>query len=177
MEYRSYCNWRSWYTLQRIIKGTGWLGNYCIIESGQNTEKSPGNLRRVAVTQTSVKDYQLTLMRRNDDDDEDNNWVLRKISPVNSDLFFMVQGMLRNVCVYVFIGSPKLFSIFLEQLFFFIKPHFWLDVKLYNFLTIFGDCQYHFGFLFDRQMCRNTFMSKQPGPKINLMRRFLLPFQ
>ena len=36
--------------------------NYYIIENGQNTEKSPGNLRRLAVTQTPVKDYQLTLM-------------------------------------------------------------------------------------------------------------------
>ena len=36
--------------------------NYNIIENGQNTEKSPGDLRRLAVTQTSVKDHQLTLM-------------------------------------------------------------------------------------------------------------------
>ena len=54
-----------------IIKGTGGLGswqmsrdhpNYDIIENVQNTEKSPGHLRRFAVTQTPVKDYQLTLM-------------------------------------------------------------------------------------------------------------------
>ena len=36
--------------------------NYYIIENGQNTEKSPGDLRRLAVTQTPVKDHQLTLM-------------------------------------------------------------------------------------------------------------------
>ena len=36
--------------------------NYSIIENGQNTEKSPGDLRRLAVTQTLVKDHQLTLM-------------------------------------------------------------------------------------------------------------------
>ena len=56
---------------QRIIKGTGGIGNkrtsgdhpnYYIIENGQNTEMSPGNLRRLAVTQTSMKDYQPTLM-------------------------------------------------------------------------------------------------------------------
>ena len=35
---------------------------YSIIEISQNTEKSPGDLRRVAVTETSVKDHQLTLM-------------------------------------------------------------------------------------------------------------------
>ena len=32
------------------------------IKIGQNTEKSPGDLRRLAVTQTPVKDHQLTLI-------------------------------------------------------------------------------------------------------------------
>ena len=54
-----------------IIKETGGLGsrrtsgdhpNYYIIENGQNTEKSPGDLKKLAVTQTPVKDHQLTLM-------------------------------------------------------------------------------------------------------------------
>ena len=51
-----------------LIKGTGRHGNngtsidYCIVEISQNIEKSPGDLRRLAVTQTSVKDYQLTLI-------------------------------------------------------------------------------------------------------------------
>ena len=36
------------------------IPNYCIIEIGQNTEKSPGDLRRLAVAQTSVKEHQLT---------------------------------------------------------------------------------------------------------------------
>ena len=35
--------------------------NYSIVEIGQNTEKSPEDLRRLAVTQTPVKDHQLTL--------------------------------------------------------------------------------------------------------------------
>ena len=48
----------------RIIKETGGFGgsrssgddpNYNIIENGQNTAKSPGDLRRLAVTQTPVK--------------------------------------------------------------------------------------------------------------------------
>ena len=38
--------------------------NYCITEIGQNTEKSPRDLRRLAVTQTPVKDQQLTLLRK-----------------------------------------------------------------------------------------------------------------
>ena len=33
-----------------------------IMEDGQNTETSPGELRRLAVTQTPVKNHQLTLM-------------------------------------------------------------------------------------------------------------------
>ena len=33
-----------------------------LVENGQNTEKSPGDLRRLAVTQNPVKDHQLTLM-------------------------------------------------------------------------------------------------------------------
>ena len=36
--------------------------NYSIIEGGQNTEKSPRDLRRLAVTQSPVKDHQLKLM-------------------------------------------------------------------------------------------------------------------
>ena len=64
------CDWCSWYSHQRLIKGTGELGNkrmsgehpYYIIENGRNTEKSLGVLRRLAVTQTSVKDHQLMLM-------------------------------------------------------------------------------------------------------------------
>ena len=58
------CDWCFWYSHQRIIKGTGGLGgwrarrdhqNYNIIENSQSTEKSPGDKRRLAVTQTPVK--------------------------------------------------------------------------------------------------------------------------
>ena len=63
-------DWCVWHSHQRIINGTGGLRNkrsgdhpnYCIIENGQNTEKSPGDLWRLAVTQTPVKNYQLKLM-------------------------------------------------------------------------------------------------------------------
>ena len=52
-------------------KWTGGLGNWrtggdhpndSIIENSQNTQKSRGDLRRLAVTQTPVKNHQLTLM-------------------------------------------------------------------------------------------------------------------
>ena len=36
--------------------------NYSIIEIGQNTEKSPGDLGRLTLTQTPLKSNQLTLM-------------------------------------------------------------------------------------------------------------------
>ena len=65
------CDWCFCYSHQNIIKGTGGLGgrrtsadhpDYNIIENRQNTEKSPGDLRRLAVTQTPVKDHQLMLI-------------------------------------------------------------------------------------------------------------------
>ena len=65
------CNWCSWYSHQKIGYMTGGLGNNgmsgdctndSIIEIGQNTEKSPRGLKKLADTQTSLKDHQLTLM-------------------------------------------------------------------------------------------------------------------
>ena len=62
---------RVWYSNSRMIKGNGRLGNkttsrdhpnYYISENSQNTEKSSGDLRRLAVTQTPVKNHQLKLM-------------------------------------------------------------------------------------------------------------------
>ena len=34
----------------------------CIIKIGQNTKKSPGNLRRLAVTKIQVRNHQITLV-------------------------------------------------------------------------------------------------------------------
>ena len=64
-------NWCVWYNPQRIGKGFGRLGNkrtsgdhpnYSIIKIGQNTEKSPGDLKRLAVTHIPVENPQLTLV-------------------------------------------------------------------------------------------------------------------
>ena len=64
-------DWCFWHSNKRIIKGPGGLGswrtsgdhqNLGIIENDQNTEKSPGDLKRLAVTQTPVKTHQLTLV-------------------------------------------------------------------------------------------------------------------
>ena len=46
-------------------KGEGTSGdhpNYSIIKIGQNTEKSPGDTMRLAVTQTLVRNHRLTLV-------------------------------------------------------------------------------------------------------------------
>ena len=60
----SNCNWCSWYRHLRVGTRIGGLGNnrtggdctnYIIVEIGQNTAKSPGDLRRLAVTQNSGK--------------------------------------------------------------------------------------------------------------------------
>ena len=68
----SLCCWRPWNDLQRIGKGTRRLKNkrisshhpnYTVSKIGQNTEKSPRDLRRLAVTQTPSKMHQLTLVR------------------------------------------------------------------------------------------------------------------
>ena len=36
--------------------------NYCIVKINQNTEKGPGNLRKLAVTQTPMKNHHRTLV-------------------------------------------------------------------------------------------------------------------
>ena len=61
------CNWWAWYNDQRIGKWTG-SGDHLennIIKISHNTEKSSGNLRKLAVTQTPGKGYQLTLVWKN----------------------------------------------------------------------------------------------------------------
>ena len=59
-------DWCFWYSHQRIIKRTGGHGykrssgdnpNYYIIQNDPNTEKSPKNLSRLAITQSPVKDH------------------------------------------------------------------------------------------------------------------------
>ena len=68
VEHESYvytdCNLCSWESHQKINKETRGLENkrksedyqnYCITEIGQNTEKSPGDLRRLAVTHSGER--------------------------------------------------------------------------------------------------------------------------
>ena len=64
------CNQCTQYSYQRIDKESGGLGNKrtsgdhpndSIIQIGQNIEKSPGDLKRLSVSQTPVRNHQLTL--------------------------------------------------------------------------------------------------------------------
>ena len=43
------------------MRPSGEHPNYCIVEIGQNPGKSPGDLKRLALTQTPVKNHRLTL--------------------------------------------------------------------------------------------------------------------
>ena len=70
-----------------VTKGTRGLGSWrtsgdhpndSIIESGQNIEKSPGDLRRVAVTQTPVKNHQVTMMWKTLKGNNNNNKKKKK---------------------------------------------------------------------------------------------------
>ena len=65
------CHWCTRYSHEMVGTKTEGHGNnrssgdhpnYNIVEIGQNTEKSPGNLSRLAVTQTPVKTHQTTLV-------------------------------------------------------------------------------------------------------------------
>ena len=68
------CNWCTRNGAQRLGKRIGRAGNrrmshchpnYSSIKIGQNAERSHGDARRLAVTQTRVKNYQLTLVWKN----------------------------------------------------------------------------------------------------------------
>ena len=65
------CNWCSWNNPQRTNKGTKRQRNqrtnrdhpvYSITKIGQHTEKSPGDLRRLAVTQAPMINHKLMLV-------------------------------------------------------------------------------------------------------------------
>ena len=74
----------TWNGPQRLGKGTGRVGNQrtnrdnpnkSITKIGQNTEKSSEDLRRLVVTQTPVKDHQLTLVwKTRKEYNNNNNW-------------------------------------------------------------------------------------------------------
>ena len=63
------CNWYSWYSHQRIWSRTGGLwtkktsgdqSNYSTVEISQNTEEIIGDVRKLPVTQTPVRNHRLS---------------------------------------------------------------------------------------------------------------------
>ena len=75
MEYEGYSGtnfrWFTWKNPQRINKGTWRLRNQWasrdladdgMIKIGQNTKKSPGDLKKLAITQIPVRNRDLTLV-------------------------------------------------------------------------------------------------------------------
>ena len=64
-------------------KRSGDYSNYGPVEVSQNTDEIPGDLRRLAISQTWVKDYQQTLMWKTRKEQYNNNtrikfyWILR----------------------------------------------------------------------------------------------------
>ena len=64
------------------------------MENGPNTEKSPGDLMGLAVTQTLVKDHQLALMCNNNkkkNKNKKNEKKKKKISLRNYSLVFLLK--------------------------------------------------------------------------------------
>ena len=72
------CNWRASNGFQRleeleISRKSRDQSNLQHCEIDQNTEKSPGELRRLDVTHTPVKDHQLMLVWRTHNNNNNNN--------------------------------------------------------------------------------------------------------
>ena len=88
------CNWCSWDNHEKIDTETWGLGNkrtsrdhpnHGIVEIGQNIVKSPGDLRRLAVTQTPVRNHRFTLVWKtlkeyNNNNNNNNNICTPKLT-------------------------------------------------------------------------------------------------
>ena len=85
------CNWGAWYNPQRIGTESEGLvnkrtcedhSNYNIVEIVYYAENIPGDLRRLAVTQTPVKNHQFTLVWKilNKYNNNNNNLLNHQVS-------------------------------------------------------------------------------------------------
>ena len=89
--------------------------DYRIIKIGQNTPKSPGDLRRLAVIQTPVKDHQLMLMRKTFKEQNHRKWKYRRIHGSCQRTQKAVEREVTSKQI-VFGTVPKSFSKSLEEL-------------------------------------------------------------
>ena len=84
----------NWNWCERIDNGTGGFGNKrttgdhsndSLIGSDQNTKESPGDLRKLAVTQTPVKKHQLSMVWKplkwvnNNNNNDNNNTTIKMV--------------------------------------------------------------------------------------------------
>ena len=118
-------NWCVWNSNWKIAKGTRGLGsrrtsgdhpNDSVVDNGQNTKKSPGDLGRLAVTRTPVKNHRLTPMWK-----AYNEWIIIMRlavtqTPVKDHQLTLMWKTLKlslfnGVSTFVGYLMPKLFSL------------------------------------------------------------------
>ena len=71
-----------------------------LLKIGQNIEKSPGDLRRLAVTQAPVREHQLTLMRKLAMNNN-NNKYLRRTKKNYSKPNYIVGNLIKGIHTWV----------------------------------------------------------------------------
>ena len=76
---------------------TGGLENNSIAKIGQNTKKSPGDLRKLALTQTPVVNYQLTLV-----------WNKKNIRYTNIIWLTTWRQTYINIYIYIYVTNKSL---------------------------------------------------------------------
>ena len=93
-------SWRALNSSKRLEKGSGRVGNqrsnrdrpvYSIVEIGQNTQKSPGDTRKLVVTQTPFKDSQPTLVGKTRKEWYDNCSSIRLCSDKKKTIYYINQ--------------------------------------------------------------------------------------
>ena len=90
-------------TIQTSWRMSGDHPNYSIIENGQNTEKSPGDLRRLAVTQTPVKDHQVTLIVKFNPNTEKSPGDFRRFAVIQTPVKNHQQMLVGNIMMMIII--------------------------------------------------------------------------
>ena len=103
-------SWCGWNNSQRLGKGTRRTGNqrkskdhpdYSIVEISQNTQKSPEDLKRFAITQNPVNDYLQTLVWKTQGD------PLRIVQKTD---FYGLVSLFNGISTFVDYLMPKPFS-------------------------------------------------------------------
>ena len=83
--------------------------DYNIVEIGQNSEKTPGNLRRLTVTPSSVKNHQQTLLwktRKEYNNNNNNLWdcVIQTDTKINNRRDIVIQDLNRKISLLILLS-------------------------------------------------------------------------